>query len=100
MLNYSEAVRKPSASFKLALEKAGMFELIGDEVVTKRLKKRGIKLFAAPRLYSGGSRGSLGRIHYAAAVSTEDAEAMAALKEEREKLDLEIRALREKRENR
>ena len=82
-LNFLSPCRRPRTTFKRIVLEYGHAVHIGDAVITKRLQKRGIKLFPAPVSVMDGFRGKIGRIYYAAAIDSRDPLAMAALTEER-----------------
>lgn len=79
----SVPTRNPRKTFaeELALSQDDI--RIGDSVITKRLQKRGIHVFATPISVKDGYKRTLGRITYAAAIDKNDAVAVAALAEER-----------------
>ncbi len=94
MLNESVAYRNTATNFralKTAAEQRGDIQ-IGDSVVTKRLQARGVNVYSTPVSMSPGFIRKLGRINFAAAISAHDPEAVAALKEERERRQREIEA--------
>jgi hypothetical protein len=90
----SIATRRPRTTFAREIAQATNDVRIGDSVITRRLQARDVNVYATPVSVTDGFARRLGRINYAAAISRDDAEAVAALAEENERRNAEIAAKR------